>query len=210
MKKTFMILDLDDTIYPIRSIPQHTASIFFDTLRKVNNVLDEPTLSKAIEDSWTVPFYELCQSYGFSQEMIEASIASFERIKLEIVPFQDYTEIRSSPIKKFLVTSGVTTFQQKKIEALGIRNDFQSIHINDPLTGWHSGKRGLFLHILGENDLHPEEGLVIGDNIDSELHAARELRIDSVLIDREKRYAKIPPWVSHVMNDFSALKKELL
>ena len=81
-----------------------------------------------------------------------------------------------------MVTSGFLRLQQSKILNLGIRNEFKEIHIIDRTTTAKT-KKDVFAEIMFRNKLNAEQVLVIGDDIDSEIKAARELGIDAILYE---------------------------
>ena len=85
---------------------------------------------------------------------------------------------------RFLVTSGFTRFQNSKIDALGIRALFASVHVDAIDIAAPVGKEAIFRHILREHRFEPREALVIGDNPDSELAAGARVGIRTVQILR--------------------------
>ena len=93
--------------------------------------------------------------------------------------------------------------QLSKIKQLGIHDDFENIFIIDPLES-DLTKTDIFRKILTEKQLKVEEVLVVGDDLHSELKAARELGIDSVLYDHSGVHPKIQN--QPVISDFRNLK----
>ena len=200
---SYLILDLDDTIYPISTFPREVSKPFFKAIEKANDVLSPSVLEQALEDSWFIPFFDLAQKYQFTEAMIAAALNSLATLpKLEIEPFPDYKLVRKLNIPQYLVTSGMTTLQKKKVEALAIGDDFLETLINDPFEGVQGGKKSLFQKLISIHSLKPESGLVVGDNVDSELAAAYALGIPTVLIDRLERYPQVPAWIDYQFQDF--------
>jgi len=99
---------------------------------------------------------------------------------LDIKPFADYSNITAIKMDKILVTTGLSELQNAKIDALGIRNDFKEIHIDDPRSNPRIGKYGIFKNIIHSTGLDPKEIWVIGDNPDSEIKAANQLGIKTI------------------------------
>ena len=97
-------------------------------------------------------------------------------------PFDEYVQIRSSGLMKFLVTTGFTKLQWSKVKMLGIENDFAEIHIVDPELSTQT-KKDVFADILKRHHLIAAEVLVIGDDPESEIKAATELGIETFLYD---------------------------
>jgi putative hydrolase of the HAD superfamily len=65
---------------------------------------------------------------------------------------------------------------------MGIEKDFSEIHIIDPSASTQT-KKDVFIDIMDRYGYTPSEVLVVGDDPDSELRAAHELGIDTVLYD---------------------------
>ncbi|MCR6640607.1 MAG: HAD hydrolase-like protein [Sporocytophaga sp.] len=66
---------------------------------------------------------------------------------------------------------------------LHIRDNFEEIHIVDPQISSQT-KKDIFKDILIRNGYYPEEVMVVGDDPDSEIKAATELGIDTVLYNK--------------------------
>lgn len=130
------------------------------------------------------PFRLVAQQYGFSVTLTNDAISLQERLEYPeaIATFEDYTAIKSFPQKRFLVTTGFNIMQQSKIDRMGIRQDFEEIHVVDPTK---SSKREVFAEIMVSHGFTKEELMVVGDDPESELKAAKELGIDAVLYHKE-------------------------
>ncbi len=183
--RRFLFLDLDDTIFR-SDIPYESFSKLFDILDEVNEVLPANELPKVKQELYNQTFGKVAKRYAFTPRMIRAYFSRMEQLSFEfnISPFSDYSIIQSLNLPKYLVTSGSRIIQQAKIDSLGIAEDFASIHFDDPFAG-SNGKQGIFKLLLDEIPCNPNEALVIGDNPDAEIHAARMLNIPYVLIDRK-------------------------
>ena len=70
--------------------------------------------------------------------------------------------------KKFLITKGQKALQEKKIQALGIKDSFDEIIVTN-------NKEKIFKELVKKHHLAPQEVLVIGDKEYDELAVARKL-----------------------------------
>jgi putative hydrolase of the HAD superfamily len=77
--------------------------------------------------------------------------------------------------------------QHSKIRALGVVGDFEEIHVVDPAGPGPGSKREVFADILRRHGWGPAQVLVVGDDPESELKAAHELGIETVLYDHHGR-----------------------
>lgn len=177
MKKA-IIYDLDNTLYPVSAIGDRLFGSLFELIKNSgSHDNDYNAICKAI---MRTPFRLVAQHYGFSDTLTNDAILLQEKLEYPeaIATFEDYTAIKSLPQKRFLVTTGFNLMQQSKIERMGIRQDFQEIHVVDPTK---SSKREVFAEIMARHGFTKEELLVVGDDPESELKAAKDLGIDAVL-----------------------------
>ncbi|PZR20246.1 MAG: HAD family hydrolase [Flavobacterium psychrophilum] len=176
-----IIYDLDNTIYPVSSIGEKLFGPVFDLIAangQHNDSLED--IKKAI---MRTPFRIVAQRNNFSDELTQKGIEIQETLdyKDEILPFEDYPEIRAINTERFLVTTGFRTMQLSKIRQLGITDDFKEIHVVNPVE---TSKKEVFADLLKRYNYKPEEVLVVGDDPESEIAAAKALGIPTVLYDK--------------------------
>ncbi len=205
--KRALILDLDNTIYPVSSIAdnlfeqlfkvldQHSTSINIGGTDRVNRIKDEMTRR---------PFQHIADEFDLDEELRNKMINVLKNMTydLPMQPFEDYAYIRLIPLTKFLVTTGFVKLQLSKVKMLGIEQDFKTIHIVDPEVNSRT-KKDVFAEIMQKHGYSPEELLVIGDDPESEIKAAKALGIDTFLYDPESRYPDVV--VTHRANNFNNL-----
>jgi putative hydrolase of the HAD superfamily len=186
MKKA-LILDLDNTIYPVSSI---AGDLFHELFSFLNEHIDDANLIYNIkEDLKRIPYQKVADKHNFSESLKNKGLELLSNIEynLPMQPFDDYTHIREANITRFLVTTGFTKLQWSKVRMLDIEADFEAIHIVDPefspLT-----KKDIFASILEKYNYQPEDVLIIGDDPESEIRAASELGIDTFLYDPENKH----------------------
>jgi len=191
MKKA-LILDLDNTIYPVSSILGNLFSEIF-SLIDVADYLSEQVKLNAKDELTRRPYHLVADKYNFSDELKEYGHDLLKEITYNqpMQPFGEYEYIRSSALIKFLVTIGFTKLQWSKVKMLDIEKDFAEIHIVDPELSTRT-KKDVFADILKRHHLSSSEVLVIGDDPESEIKAAMELGIDTFLYDPEHRHPDVP------------------
>jgi putative hydrolase of the HAD superfamily len=198
MIKKALIIDLDNTIFPVSSL---SGDLFLPVLSLIEKSGEfEGDFSKVKQDILRRPFQRVAGDYNFSRNLITEGISllSTAVCNRRITLYDDYEELRKIKCRKYLVTSGFMKMQQSKIDMLGIANDFEEIHIIDPLISQLT-KKDVFADILERHTLKKSEVLIIGDDSDSEIKAARELGIDSILYNRSgnNETASINASISH-------------
>ena len=101
-----------------------------------------------------------------------------------------------------MITTGFTKLQQSKVKSLGIANDFKEIHIVD-ITKHYTTKKDVFADIILRHKYNVEDVLVVGDDIDSEIKAAKQLGIE--VLWYKKKSAKVSNSSTKTISDFSEL-----
>lgn len=184
MKKKAIILDLDNTIYAVSSIGDKLFKSLFD------RILNSGEFSGSFEairyEVMRRPFQYIAREFSFSDNLTADCMQILRDLTYNepIEPFEDYKEVSSFPLKKYLVTVGFKKMQQSKVKYLNIEKDFTSIYIIDPEEST-STKKDIFKKIMIENSFNPSDLIVVGDDPGSEIKAARELKIDAILYNRE-------------------------
>ncbi|MFW6101476.1 MAG: HAD family hydrolase, partial [Bacteroidota bacterium] len=180
MNKKAIILDLDNTIHPVSSIGEELFKPLFRLIEDYGAF--NGNMESIKKDIMSKPFQHVARKYHFSDELTNHGIELLKETtyEKEIIPFEDYMEIKKLPCEKFLVTTGFTKMQKSKIKQLGIEQDFKEIHIIDPLFSEKS-KKDVFLDILQRYQYKKTEVLVVGDDPNSEIKAAKKMGLAAVL-----------------------------
>lgn len=204
MAKKVLILDLDNTIYAVASI----GAQLFDPLYRLieQSGAFSGSLEQIKEDIMRKPFQLVAAQHGFSAALTDKGVALLQELTWEgpITPFSDYAHLERLPLDKFLVTTGFTLLQQSKIRGMDIEADFREIHIVDPAQT-RDTKKDVIYSIVERHGYTPGDVLVVGDDPHSEIKAAQELGLDTVLYDKSGLYTGPLPRI----NDFSQLKEYL-
>jgi len=183
MKIKAVIFDLDNTVYPVSSIGGELFEPIFSLI--TNSKEYEGDLDAIKKDIMRKPFQKVAHEYHFSEKLTTDGIKMLTSLTYHkpMRPFDDYEMTRNIPCKKFLVTTGFIKMQESKIKQLGIEEDFERIYIVDP-TVVNQTKKDIFKHILEHFAFNAAEVLVVGDDPNSEIQAANELGINTVLYDK--------------------------
>ncbi|KAA9325603.1 HAD family hydrolase [Adhaeribacter soli] len=182
-KKKAIILDLDNTLFPTSSIGDELFAPLYKLIEEDGNFSGD--LETIKQEMTRRPFQKLAPEFGFSRELTEQGIALLNKLQYNkpIALFEDYEVLKNFPCQKFLVTMGFKKMQESKVKQMGIKPDFEEIHIIDPQFTDQT-KKDIFLDIIARHGFKPDEVLVIGDDPDSEMADARDLGLDAVLYDK--------------------------
>lgn len=182
-----LIFDLDNCLAPSDEPGRDLLEPVFRAVRKANHgCLSEPQLADAFEDCWRYGFDKVAERHGFSREMRDAGWEAFAGLEVR-VPLRGYGDLDVLPAlgdRRFLVTSGFRRLQESKVRALAIADAFDEVVIDALDEPGRLGKEGVFAALLRRHRLEPREVLVVGDDPESELTAARALGIHGVQLVR--------------------------
>ncbi|HTK21716.1 MAG TPA: HAD family hydrolase [Mucilaginibacter sp.] len=191
MKKA-LILDLDNTIYPVSSISENLFGDLFTVLDQhamIINATDADTVNKIKDEMTRRPFQHIADEFNLDTAIRNKMVDMLRNMAYSqpMTPFDDYHHVRNISLDKFLVTTGFSKLQWSKVSMLGIENDFKHIHIVDPDVS-RKTKKDIFAEIMETYNYVPADLLVIGDDPQSEIKAAQALGIETVLYDPGNKY----------------------
>src|SRR5688572_7634151 len=183
MQKKALILDLDNTLFPTSAIGDELFAPLFKLIEGNQDFTGD--LDNFKQEVMRRPFQKLAPEYGFSRELTEAGISLLNELQYHkpIATFEDYEALKNYPCRKFLVTMGFTKMQESKVNNMGIKADFEEVHIVDPELTTQT-KKDIFRDIIHRHGFQLSEVLVVGDDPESEIVAARELGLDAVVYDK--------------------------
>ncbi len=203
MKKA-IILDLDNTIFPMPSIGDTLFAPLFNLIKEKGEYQD--VLPGIREDVMSIPFQKVADKYKLDDELKKEAIRLLSQLTYDgkILPYPDYSIVRSLPVRRFIVTMGFAKMQWSKIKQLGIEEDFEKVIVLDPQ---HTVKikKDAFQDIMTEFGYQPGELLVIGDDPLSEIRGAAELGIETVLYNHEGK--PTIPGADHTITNYQQLKE---
>ena len=185
--KRALILDLDNTIYPVKSISDKLFEPLFNLID--DSLEDKQAATKAKEELTRRPYQQVAEEFGFGEEVTQQGLdllrdATYDEL---MEPYAEYETLRKIKADKFLVTTGFTKLQLSKVNQLDINADFKKVYVVDPEQS-DLTKGDIFRKIMTENGYAAEEVLIIGDDPQSEIKFAKEVGIDTFLFDPEDRY----------------------
>jgi putative hydrolase of the HAD superfamily len=165
-----LILDLDNTIYPVKSVVDKLFVLIFSLLDDHAEEIGEDKLSEIKTLLMKKAWQKIAEQYKFGNELTEQGM------------------------------------QQSKVERLNLKDDFKEVLVNDP-EKTQDTKKEVFESLLKKYSYQPQQVLVIGDDPDSEIKAARDLGIPTLLYDVNDEYSTAT--ASHHIKNYSELKAVL-
>ena len=206
MTKKAIILDLDNTIYPVSSIGEKLFSELFQIISESGDYSGEFQVIRS--EIMRIQFQLIANEHHFGEKLKADCMKLLKDLTYDdkIEPFEYYEEVRKLSCKKYLVTTGFTKMQTSKVKNLGIEKDFERIFIVDPIKS-DITKQIVFKGILDEYGFEVGDLLVVGDDLNSEIKAAQELGIETVLYDFEAKYGQNDHL--KIIRNFKELKQQI-
>jgi putative hydrolase of the HAD superfamily len=189
-----VIYDLDDTLFPARSVPEEAARPMLTALREALEGCGElkaARIADIMDQLWDRPLDEIARLHGLSAEVLVKLGGLFAgfRLSCELKPYPDIQIIEQVPGLRLLVTTGFRRLQESKLECLGIARYFDRIIVDALDEPERKGKQAIFRELLEAYQLRPGEVVVLGDNPHSEIAAGNNLGIPTVQILRGRKQA---------------------
>lgn len=184
-----LIADLDNTIYPVKSIGDRLFKPLVDLMEQYKDELDEEQILQIKEEMMKKPWQKVADEHKMNHELKQKGTELLKHLTYEL-PMQSYDEyqyMQKIQAEKFLVTTGFFKLQQSKVKQLELEKDFKEIFIVDPETT-DKTKQDIFREILSRYNLKPADVLAIGDDPESEIKAAKALGIPTYLFDEKGNY----------------------
>jgi len=202
-----LIFDLDDTIFETKSINKKDVKPIFDAFESLlTKRYGEEQTQLIVPQLWQYPFDYVSKKYAFGAYLDTefARLINAEDYVFAIKPFDDFKAVERLKCPKVLVTTGFYKLQNAKIDALGIKDLFKHIFIDDIFDEDRIFKKGIFKNILLEEKATPNSVYVIGDNPQSELKAGYELGLN--VVQMAKFGQKKSEYANHYISNFLDLQ----
>lgn len=184
-----LIFDLDNTIFATKSISDEVFAGIYELIQHHRGNISNEDFENIRAELSRTAFQKVAGQYKFSDELRAQGVELLKGTTYDkpIQPYKDYESIRSVNLTKFLVTFGFMKLQQSKIDSAGVRNDFKEVIVVDPEISSET-KRDVFVRLMEKYGYKKDELIVIGDDPESEIAAARDLGIKTYLYDPESRF----------------------
>lgn len=185
-----LIVDLDNTLFPAKSIPEEVFDPVIDRVRELNlgkRGVRREILEQAIAACWDHAFDVVAAKYSLPEILQNAWHEEMKSVEVTgpLEPYPDVEALGTLPVPKYLVTTGYRRFQESKIDALAIRPLFEGVYIDALGEGERTGKEEVFAGILARLDEQPEKVGVLGDSADSEIAVGNKLGMRTVQVVRD-------------------------
>ena len=199
--------------FDLKSRGIKNSKLFIETYKRVNGYLwlqyRDGILTK--DKLRSRRFAETLDKLGISDKGLSEKISSLyihnSPKQTKLIPHTKY--VLSTLEKKYqlhIITNGFKEVQIVKLKNSGIYNYFQNIIISEEIGVLKPNKK-IFSHALDLCDSIPEECLMIGDDITSDVLGAKQVGIDQVFYNYNN--IQIPVDASYIISNLKELFKIL-
>ena len=212
-----VIFDLDDTLYEEKEFVMSGFKAVSEYISEKHN-LENSKILKILQHDFEKGlrkknFNVLLQKLNLTGESADNLVKIYRKHLPALTLFSDAEHILpklKSEFKLGLMTDGHITTQENKIKALGIKDNFNAIIINDLAKGISKADKQPFSDILSQLKIEPENTVFIGDNPLKDFAGAKSLGIHTIKIMRDTgQYSNItvdnPLEADHIISTLSDL-----
>jgi FMN phosphatase YigB (HAD superfamily) len=185
-----VIFDLDNTLFPSRSVPPEVLAPALHAVRAANagaGAITEERLAAALDACWTDSFDAVAARFDLPSVLRAAWHEAQRRLVVatRLTPYADTVPaLTALMLPRVLVTTGYRLLQESKVAALGLVPLFESVHIDALDEAPRLGKEEIFRRIVAASSWSPERVVVVGDNAVSEIAAGNRLGMLTVQVLR--------------------------
>lgn len=199
MKKyTYLLIDLDDTIFDFQLAetkalnrllmnfaPQLNEAVFSHTYKKINHELwlkyekGEIMKDEIIKNRFSITFSQL--GLTLDGEVAAEMYQQFLGEGYDLLPnaWQTLKKLKNAGYLMYAATNGLQRTQESRIEGAHIAPFFKAIYISEK-TGSHKPNKAYFDYLFTHSpEIIPEDTLIIGDSITSDIQGGRNAGIDT-------------------------------
>ena len=178
-----IVFDLDKCLAPPEEIGRSFFEPPIEAIRSANRgTLSDEAFESAISDFWHLSYDDIATRHGFSPAMFEAGWNAYRSLRMPgpLRGYGDLDVLGELDVPLILVTTGFRDLQESKVDALGIRERFVDVIVDDIDGHVRLGKYRIFGELLDRHRWQPESVLVVGDNPESEIAAGNRLGMPTV------------------------------
>lgn len=180
-----LIFDLDNTLFD--TYTQLSSKVLDDMIVRMRKAGLTEQQAKDLKSKYSYTgFRMLANELGLSPEVTKVGMEAYLYMDIShITPFDDVKMLGKFKQEKVLVTAGVRSIQEKKVDVLKLRKYFTEVLVDE--TSDINYKQTLFKDLMKKRNLKPKEVMVIGDNPDSELICGTRLGMVVVQVIRSDK-----------------------
>ena len=140
------------------------------------------------------------------EETLDKIKSLWEKTKVNVNIFPDTTKTLERLSKKYRLVLLSNTAEKEGMEAVeryGLEEYFDEIILSGSV-GLAKPDPRIFKIVLDKMNVNPEQVLVVGDNLETDIIPARTLGMKGILIDTKKRYTEYQneDWYIQSLNEF--------
>jgi putative hydrolase of the HAD superfamily len=182
-----VVFDLDNTLFPReRFVRSGLAAVaqYVDAQFGIPAMRAFTTLLKASAEEQGTEFQKLCETFGLRQAIVPELLQVFRTHRPELWLAHGASEmlkqLRSDGWRIAILTNGLPPVQAAKISALGLRHYVDHVIYAAEYADNGKPHRAAFNEVLRRTGLAPEQCVMVGDDVASDIRGGREAGMHTI------------------------------
>ncbi|MBI2548888.1 HAD family hydrolase [Candidatus Woesearchaeota archaeon] len=136
-------------------------------------------------------FTKVCEEFGIepSEELLDDLVGMWNKNMLLAKPFSEVDDTLAELQKTYTlaIISNADCFSVEQVlDKYGLRKYFKSMRFSYQ-EGMLKLNPELFKHVLNDTNMKPEDAIMVGDSIHSDMLSAKQVGIAGILVDRKNK-----------------------
>ncbi len=189
-----ILFDIDNTLFPSNDFAElarrHAISLMIEAGLEVD--ADEAyaklqLIIKRYGPNYPKHFDALLKKFGLkpNPKIIAAGIVAYHQAKTSIFPYPDVPHtlirLREEGYRVCAASQGVAIKQWDKLIRLGLHNILHEVFVTPKKS------KKFYKSVLRKLHLNPQEVVMVGDNVGTDIKPAREAGITTILVSPERK-----------------------
>jgi putative hydrolase of the HAD superfamily len=187
-----VLFDIDNTLFPSNEFAElarrHAISFMIEAGLDVDEDKAYAKLQRVIKKygpNYPKHFNALLKDFGMkpNPKIVAAGIVAYHHAKTSIFPYSDVPQtlmrLRESGYKVCVASQGLAIKQWDKLIRLGLHNILHEVFVTPKKS------RKFYKSVLKKLNMKPQEVVMVGDNVKTDITPAREAGITTILVSSE-------------------------
>jgi putative hydrolase of the HAD superfamily len=189
-----VLFDIDNTLFPSNEFAELARRHAIGLMIEAGLPVDADEAYKKLQlvikkygPNYPKHFNALLEEFEMkpNPKIVAAGIVAYHQAKTSIFPYPDVPQtliqLREKGYKIYAASQGIAVKQWDKLIRLGLHNILHDVFVTPKKS------KKFYKHILRKLKLNPQEVVMVGDNIETDIKPARDAGITTILISPRKK-----------------------
>jgi putative hydrolase of the HAD superfamily len=189
-----ILFDIDDTLFPSNEFGELARRSAINLMIEAGLNVDEEKAYEKLQlivkrygPNYPKHFNALLKEFGMkpNPKIVAAGIVAYHQAKASIFPYPDVPQtlirLREKGYKIYIASQGLAIKQWDKLIRLGLHNILHEVFVTPRKS------KKFYKSVLRKLNLNPQEVVMVGDNLETDIKPARQVGITTILVSPRKR-----------------------